>query len=186
MRTARTPQPPGLPGDFWTFLQGSCRLPTAALELLPAAHLPPPVRRLLDHHRDMTSTLAQLHASPLRIEILQQVNRPDRYFREVFLRTEARDEIAAYGVTAVNLDRFLPEQRTAIEGGHGPLGGLLHAFQIPFTSAPFAFFAISAGGFAEPAFQHATAACYGRFNRISRSTGEILAWIAEVLPPHTL
>ncbi len=186
MRPARTNQPPSLPGDFWDFLQRCCRLPTQALELLPAAHLPPPVRRLLDHRRDMTSTLAALHGSALRIEILQQVSRPERYYREVFLRTETSDNIAAYGVTAVNLARFSPAERTAIEGGHGPLGGLLHTFQIPFTSAPFAFFALPAGQFAEPPFLHPTAACYGRFNRLSRSTGEILAWIAEVLPPNPL
>ena len=174
----------GVPESLWEFIRASCRLPFDAFQLRSGPALPEPARGLLHHARDMTSTLAEFHASPLRVEVLQSRRSRETYLREVFLRTTTTDQIVEYGVLAVALDQFTPAQRAEIEAGRMPLGALLHRFQISFVSAPVAFFAASAASLAATPFAaHATSECCGRLNRLSRSTGEPLAWILEILPP---
>ena len=174
----------GVPAALWDFLRESCRLPAHALRRLPPEELPGPAGRLLAHDRDMTSTLAQFHGSALRVEILQQVRQDDIYLREVFLRTQDRDRIVEYGVIAVVWEHFTASQREAILGGHGPLGGLLHQFQIRFTSAPTCFFAVDAALLTRLPFRTtAGVPCYGRFNQLARPSGEAIAWAMEILPP---
>lgn len=162
----------------------ACHLPSDTLHSLPGAALPEPDRSLLDHARDMTSTLADFHRSLLRVEILQQVRQDDLYLREVFLRTQTLDLIVEYGVIAIALEHFTPPQREAIQGGYGPLGGLLHQFKIPFVSAPIRFFSVASAVLTRLPFGGGRSTrCHGRLNHLSRPTGEPLAWILEILPP---
>jgi hypothetical protein len=172
-----------LPDHLWTFISETCALPVAALQMRAPEQLPEPARGRLVHQRDMTSTLAECHGSELRVEILRQKRSGDFYLREVFLRTIAADTIVEYGVIAIALTQFLPEQQRAIEAGAVPLGGLLHHFQIPFQSGPIGFFSLVASDPTNPALaaiNHGTA--YGRFNHLSTPAGEPLAWIMEILP----
>lgn len=174
----------GVPESLWDFMRASCRLSFAAFELRPGAALPEPARGLLDHGSDMTSTLAEFHGSVLRVEVLQCHRSEQIYLREVFLRTVSTDRIVEYGVIAVALDQFTAPQRAEIEAGRTPLGALLHRFQIDFASAPIAFFAAPAGSLAQTPFAVlASGPCYGRLNRLTRISGEPLAWILEILPP---
>jgi hypothetical protein len=172
------------PEHFWKFVGAHCRIDASALQHFPANLLPEPARQLLAHDRDMTSTLAGFHGSPLRVEILQQREDGDTYLREVFLRTRDGNRIVEYGVIAIALTRFTPAQQDAIRTGEIPLGGLLHRFKIPFVSAPIAFFAVPAAGLAQtPLAGLRPSLCHGRLNRLTTPAGEPLAWIMEILPP---
>lgn len=172
-----------VPEALRTFLRTECGLSAEALERVPAAGLPDPERRLLDHPNDMTSTLAAFHGSTLHVEVLQCQRRGDLYLREVHLRA-ASGRLVEYGVIAIALEQFTGEQQDAIQAGRIPLGGLLHRFAIPFTSAPLSFLSIAAKRLAKPEFGAADGVtCYGRFNRLTKPAGEPLAWILEILPP---
>ena len=173
-----------LPEALRNFIREECRIPADVFRPLPGDRLPEPARQLLFHSRDMTSTLGTFHESPLRVEILRRQRENDFYLREVFLRTIAGDAIVEYGVIGIALDQFTPSQQEAIETGQAPLGGLLHRFAIPFTSAPIGFFSIRSGALGATRFSGSKeTTCYGRFNRLTKSTGEPLAWILEILPP---
>jgi hypothetical protein len=174
----------GVPEALWKFLGDACRMPAENLRRIPADALPEPAKQLLVHQRDMTSTLAAFHGSALRVDILQQRRLDDLYLREVFLRTLKGDRIVEYGVIAIAVDQFAPDQQQAIQGGEAPLGALLHRFHIPFASAPLSFFSVPAACLAETPFgavNHST--CFGRFNHLAKPSGEPLAWIIEILPP---
>ena len=184
MRTVEQLIAPALPESFLTFMRENCRIAANAFLPRPAKDLPEPARRLLVHSQDMTSTLATFHESPLRVEILQRQRLNELYVREVFLRTIAANAIVEYGVIAIALDQFTPPQQEAVEAGEIPLGGLLHRFKIPFQSAPISFISVSGESLAQtPLRAPKDTPCYGRFNRLSKPTGEPLAWILEILPP---
>ena len=173
-----------LPETLQRFILRACKLSPEAFHPLPGEQVPEPAHRLLVHRQDMTSTLAAFHESPIRVEVLQSQLHEDGYLREVFLRAASTDAIVEYGVLAVALDQYTPEQRDAIVGGVAPLGALLHRFAIPFVSAPIGYFAIAGSGLAATPFRVApTVVCHGRFNRLAKPTGEPLAWILEILPP---
>jgi len=172
-----------LPEVFWSFLRESCGVPAGAWQHLPAADLPAPARQLLDHPRDMTSTLADFHGDKLRVEVLQQQEAGGLYLREVYLRTQTADTVVEYGVIAIALDQFEPAGQEAIRAGRKPLGALLHEFGIPFVSAPIGFFTITAGSLARtPLGSFCQGTCHGRFNCLSTPAGTPFAWIMEILP----
>jgi hypothetical protein len=175
---------PVLPETLRRFMRQTCRIPADAFRPLVPASMPEPARCLLVHSNDMTSTLAAFHESPLRVEVLQRQREGELYLREVFLRTVPGDAIVEYGVIAIALDQFTAEQQQAVQAGQVPLGGLLHRFKIAFESAPIGFFSASGTALATtPLATPKTAICFGRFNRLTKPTGEPLAWILEILPP---
>ena len=183
MRTVEQVIAPVLPESFLKFMREHCRLPANTFHHLPPQSLPEPARQLLVHSQDMTSTLAAFHESPLRVEILQRQRENDLYLREVFLRTVASDSIVEYGVIAIALEQFTPPEQEAVQAGQIPLGGLLHRFKIPFESAPIGFFSASGDSLAGTPLQTSKGVtCFGRFNRLTKPTGEPLAWILEILP----
>ncbi len=167
-------------------MEESCGLPAGSLEPLPAAALPEPARRLLAHEDDMTSTLAAYHRSELQVEILQTRRAGGLYLREVFLRTATNGRVVEYGVIAIALGQFQPEQQTAIVEGHAPLGALLHRFAVRFVSAPLGFFSAPAAALARtPLAAHGGAhggRHFGRLNCLAQPGGAPLAWIVEILP----
>jgi hypothetical protein len=172
----------GLPEALRTFMQ-HCRIPADAFCPIAGNSLPQPARRLLNHAQDMTSTLAAFHESPLRVQVLQWQRCNNLYLREVFLRTTSADVIVEYGIIAIALEQFPAEAQKAIQAGLTPLGSLLHHAKIPFESAPIGFFATSGAALAAtPLHPGNDVTCHGRFNRLTKSTGEPLAWILEILP----
>jgi hypothetical protein len=183
MRTLEHVIAQGLPVALRTFIHERCRIPADAFCPLPGSSLPEPARQLLDHRQDMTSTLATFHESPLGVNVLQWQRSHDLYLREVFLRTTSTGMIVEYGVIAIALEHFPVEAQEAIQAGRVPLGGLLHRVKIPFESAPIGFFSISGAALgATPLRPASDVTCHGRFNRLTKSTGEPLAWILEILP----
>lgn len=174
----------GLPETLCRFIADACALDVSRFNSRRGADLPQPDRSLLDHDRDMTSTLATHHGSALRVEVLRCRTESGLYLREVFLRTVGADKIVEYGVLAVALAAFSAEARAVIEAGRTPLGAILHQFKIPFVSAPIGFFTAGAASLAATPFTlPAGAIASGRFNRLATPAGETLAWIMEILPP---
>lgn len=173
-----------VPEPLWQFASESCGISAEAVRMLPGDALGEPARRLLVHQRDMTSTLANFHGSALRVDILQQRQLQAMYLREVFLRTVDAGRIAEYGIIAIALEQFTAPQQEAIQAGEIPLGALLHRFQIPFDSSPIGFFSIATDALASTRRAALDGSmCFGRFNRLTKPSGEPLAWIMEVLPP---
>lgn len=184
METTEQPAVQALPTAFVRFMRDACRLPLDAFHALPGASLPAVARRLLDHRRDMTSTLADFHGSALRVEILNVAVTEEYYLREVFLRTTATDRVVEYGVLAVALAAFTTTQRAELTAGRTPLGAILHQFEIPFVSAPLGFFTVPTALLPSlPLLSPAAHQGCGRFNCLSKPSGEPLAWILEILPP---
>ena len=183
MRTVEQVIAEGVPEALRRFMRDSCGIAAESLQPVAGTALPEPARSLLVHAQDMTSTLTAFQGSALRVEVLRCEQSHELYLREVFLRTEI-GRIAEYGVIAIALDQFSPPQREMIEAGRVPLGAVLHQFQISFVSAPMSFFSVKAEELALTLMHPpAGATCYGRFNRLTKSTGEPLAWILEILPP---
>ena len=183
MRTLDHVIAPVLPETLRKFMR-ECRIPASTFHPLPPQQVPEPARRLLVHSNDMTSTLAAFHESPLRVDVLQCRRENEFYLREVFLRTVSGNAIVEYGVIGIALDQFTAPQQDAVEAGETPLGALLHRFKIPFVSAPIGFFSAMGELLADtPLRAPKDSLCFGRFNRLSKPTGEPLAWILEILPP---
>lgn len=173
-----------IPEPLGQFMRASCGLSLDAFHALPGANLPEPARQLLNHHRDMTSTLAEFHGSAIGVEVLQSLRLDGFYLREVFLRATATNRFVEYGVLAVALAQFTAPARAAIEAGRTPLGTILHQFKIPFVSTPLGFFTAPVASLAAtPLAAFASVPCYGRLNCLAQPTGKPLAWILEILPP---
>jgi hypothetical protein len=175
----------GVPELLRELVNDVCRMPEDQFRVVPADMLPSTARKLLDHSRDMTSTLGEHHGKALQVEVLQEGRVEDLYCREVFLRTVDDNSIVEYGVIAIRMEEFAPEQQDAIRAGKVPLGALLHDFKIPFGSAPICFFTVTAEGVSKTPFGGVGltgASSYGRFNQLTKTSGEPLAWIMEILP----
>jgi hypothetical protein len=186
VRTVESAPVHSLPTPLAQFMRETCGLRVDAFRPVTPAGVAEPERSLLCHGVDMTSTLANFHGGPLRVEVLRTGRRPGLYLREVFLRTQAENRIVEYGVISIALDQFSPPQQEAVLAGQVPLGELLHRFAVSFVSAPIGFFSVTGAVLAgSPLAVPAATTCFGRFNCLSRSSGEPLAWILEILPPLT-
>jgi chorismate-pyruvate lyase len=184
MRTFDEAVAQGVPEAFWRFVSKACGVQPEAFQMLDGDAIPEPARQLLVHRRDMTTTLGEFHGSELHVQILHVQRREELYLREVFLRTVDSDRVVEYGVIAIALDQFDAPQQKMIEAGRTPLGEVIHQCNIPFVSAPIGFFSVPARSLATSRFAAVDGpTCYGRFNRLSKPSGEPLAWIVEILPP---
>ncbi len=173
----------GMPESLRRFIVEDCSIPAASFKILPGAELPEPAKQLMFHDEDMTSTLARFYDSQICVDKIQSIERGDVYLREVFLRTKRTHKVVEYGVIAIVLDSFDQEQQGVIKADKEPFGGLLHQFKIDFKSAPVCFFNISAEHLMDPTFEELTGSSFfGRFNRLSKTNGQTLAWIMEILP----
>ncbi len=172
-----------MPTGLREFIQNNCALSMESFRLIKSAEMPQPQRKLLCHDGDMTSTLSAFHGGVLQVEALQKQNRKGTYIREVYLRAGNGGKIVEYGVIAILLQGFDREQRELIEQDREPLGGLLHRFEIKFTSAPLCFFFLSQDAVARnPMAGFGQSRYYGRFNELAKPSGQTLAWIMEILP----
>ncbi|MEO7412922.1 MAG: hypothetical protein ABIZ81_06155 [Opitutaceae bacterium] len=182
MRTVDQVIAEDVPQALRRFMRDCCGIAAESLQPLPGTGMPEPEHKLLVHAQDMTSTLSAFHGSALHVDVLRCQQNQELYLREVFLRTQT-GRLAEYGVIAIALDQFTAPQRAMIEAGRVPLGALLHQFQIPFVSAPMSYFSVKAEELALTLMRPpARTTCHGRFNRLTKPTGEPLAWILEILP----
>jgi len=177
----------GMPESLRRYITEECSIPAAAFTIMPGEKLPDPDKKLLSPPNDMTSTLEQYHKTELYVERIQNFETEDVYLREVFLRTRNSDAVVEYGVIAIVLDSFTDDQRHVIYADYEPFGGLLHQFKIDFDSTPVCFFSILAEYLVDTPFKELEGHnFYGRFNQLTKTNGQNLAWIMEILPERNI
>lgn len=151
---------------------------------VPAAEVPEPYRTLLVHDRDMTRTLEQFHGGVIHLRVLSSYHEGDAYWRESVLELDGSDRPVEFGAIKIHLNRFPEPWRSQILAEHLPLGGILNASGIAYTSRPTAFLRFQADDFIGRAFGlTGPAALYGRQNTLREAAGNVLAEIIEILPP---
>jgi len=157
--------------------------PVARIHVVATAELPSPYRDLLDHDRDMTSTLEAHHSAPLRLLVLRKDVSDGFLTREVVLETSAGAPVE-YGAIRINLNALPAEPRSAVEAGQVPLGAILERFRVSYSCHPTALFRTSCTDLAQAAFKtEYGGALYGRRNRIKGDRGQLLADVIEILAP---
>ncbi len=158
----------------------------APMEFAPvaAAEMPEPYRTLLVHERDMTRTLEQFHAGVIHLRVLSSYHEADAYWRESVLELDGSNRAVEYGAIKIHLDRFPEPWRTLILEERRPLGGILNASGIRYTSRPTAHLRFTPDEFMTRALHLKDGTLlYGRQNALRDDSGHVLAEIIEILPP---
>jgi hypothetical protein len=173
-----------LPLDFF---YKSKEIPNPNIEPVDAESLPERERTLLDHDRDMTSTLSNHHNSQLYIEVLECVSNDNYLLRMVVLKSKESQQSVEFGAIGMNLNLFDSDIRNEIEQGVKPLGGLLEQYSVPYKSGPRAFIKITCDELIASLLQVPEGvSLYGRCNELTNSEGFTLADIVEILPVETI
>jgi len=156
---------------------------TAAVAI-PPDDVPPPYHELLVHERDMTGTLEAHFGQPMVLRVLQKRVEDDLLFRQVLLQGQRDGRTAEFGAIRIDLSCFDGEARQRVEDSRQPLGGILRAFDLPYTSKPSAYLSVDADAFVREALgAGSTTALFGRRNTLTDADGRTMARIIEVLPP---
>jgi chorismate-pyruvate lyase len=160
------------------------RLPLPAIERIEPARIPEPHRSLLVHESDMTSRLESFHQRKIHIRMAARQTRGNEYFREVALELDGTLQPVEFGASKINLDLFPLAAREEILREQQPLGRILYAFDIAFSSRPGAYLRVAADAFIGGTLQLAGAhVLFGRRNTLRDAGGRPLAEIVEILPP---
>jgi len=155
-------------------------------EAVPPESIPEPMRGLLAHNRDMTSTLEQYHGDGIHLRVLSLGNDARSLRREVVLCRDRDGVPVEFGATLAWLDEFEEPWRSEIVASRRPLGGILNASGKPYTSRPSAFLRIRPDGFLRLALGFiGDPDLYGRQNTLRTPEGRVIASILEILPPPT-
>jgi hypothetical protein len=176
---------PHLPATLLQSLAAS-RIANATITWLESDAVPQPYRRLLVHDRDMTSALARYHHDSIALQVLHCEQFPDRYLREVVLRTAGSGKPVEYGLIEILLPSFPAMLHPRILSGEVPLGTLLNESGMPYWSMPQGFFHLPESqlrGIFSP--YPAGKMLYGRYNHLIHEAGHCLARIFEILPNET-
>ena len=169
-----------LPLDFF---YESKDIPKPRITPIAPESLPDNKRKLLDHDKDMTSTLVKHHNSDLYIEVLERVANDNYLLRMVVLKTKDQNLPVEFGAIGMNLEQFDTDIRTEIEHGVKPLGGLLEEYSVAYRSGPRAFFEILSDPLISVLLQIPEGVkLYGRCNELTDPEGFTLADIVEILP----
>lgn len=158
--------------------------PLLVLEPLAPEALPEPARTLLVHHRDMTGTLERHHGGTIHLQVLSGRRDGDSYWRESVLRLDGTEEPVEFGAIHIHLGRFPEPWRRQILEEHRPLGGILNASGMPYSSRPAGYFRVAADAFIADALGARPGEwLHGRRNTLRNAAGEPLAEIVEILAP---
>jgi chorismate-pyruvate lyase len=154
------------------------------VEWMTPDSIPEPLRRLLEHPNDMTSTLEKYHGGEIVLKILALHENGDTLKRKVLLQVESSGKTVEYGAIRIILDRFPQEARNLITGCRIPLGSIMDKFNLPHQNSPTRYFRI----LADPQITlHLNIAdnywLYGRCNTITDDEGSTMAEVVEILPP---
>ena len=165
------------------FYVRSGRAPMEFAVIAPAG-VPEPYRTLLVHERDMTRTLEQFHNGVIHLRVLSSYHEREAYWRESVLELDGSNRAVEYGAIKIHLDRFPQPWRTQILEERRPLGGILNASGIRYTSRPTAHLRFTPDEFMSRALQLRDGTLlYGRQNTLRDDSGQVLAEIIEILPP---
>ena len=151
--------------------------------------LPEPYRSLLVHDDDMTSTLERFHGRALRIHVHSRRREPapdgrDLYSRELVLLAEGMEQPIEFGAIQIRLDLVPPAVREEILAEQRPLGGILNAAGVIYSSHPVGFLRFASDAFINQMLKLSGAnILYGRRNTLFDARGEPFAEIVEILPP---
>lgn len=164
--------------------------PLAALRPLPefqfvtATDIPELYRSLLVHHRDMTSTLQAHHRAKVRVHALRTVRNGNEYLREVVLLLEGSSAPVEYGAIRIALDAFPAAAQQLILEARQPLGAIMEASGITYTSQPKVYICVESDEAMNEALRlPAGCSLFGRCNVIYDTQGRTLADLVEILPP---
>lgn len=176
---------PTLPATLLQSVAAS-RLAEVRLVWVEPDSIPQPFRRLLVHDRDMTTSLARFHRDTITLQVLHGEHFPDRYLREVVLRTARVGRAVEYGLIEILLPSFPAMMHPRILAGEVPLGSLLNQSGLPYWSMPQGFFHL-AGRHLDGIFGENSGGrtLYGRYNHLIHEAGHCLARIFEILPNDT-
>ena len=160
-----------------------------AVEKIDALAMPEPYRSLLAHESDMTSTLEKFHGHTLHIRV--QRSRRERtaeghdvYCRELVLLADGLEQPVEFGAIQMFLDRFSAAVQVEILAEHHPLGAILNASGLKYTSRPAGFLRFASDPFINGLLQlSGVQILYGRRNTLFNAGHEPLAEIIEILPP---
>jgi chorismate-pyruvate lyase len=156
------------------------------LEEIDPEEVPAPYKSLLVHQHDMTSTLENHHGGRIHLRLIGKLLRGSEYFREVALLVEGTEKPVEFGAIKINLDLFPETARRQILEEHWPLGHILKESGIKFTSEPRAFLRVASDKLINSVLNLSGAhLLYGRRNTLFDRSGQSLAEIVEILPPHT-
>jgi len=151
---------------------------------IAAEELPPPYRQLLDHQRDMTSTLERFHGTRTHLRVLRAGVRNGVFEREVVLALDGSDKPVEFGALTVHLELLPVGVRGLVTAGQRPFGGILVEQGVRFSSHPKAFIRVEPDATICRALALISpATLYGRCNALHDGNGRVLADIVEVLPP---
>jgi hypothetical protein len=158
--------------------------PLLEFRLIDGAGMPEPYRSLLVHQRDMTRTLERFHGAPIHLRVLSSHQDGGAYWRESVLELDRRNQAVEFGAIKIHLAHFAEPWRSEILAEHRPLGGILNASGVRYTSRPSAYLRVSADAFITGVLRLTGApTLYGRQNTLRDSEGHVLAEIVEILPP---
>ena len=151
-----------------------------------AADVPAPYRTLLVHERDMTRTLENFHGGAIHLRVLSSYHEGDAYWRESALELDGSNRPVEFGAIKIHLNRFPEPWRAQILAEHLPLGGILNASGLGYSSRPTAYLKFTPDEFITCALHlEGTGLLYGRQNTLRNAQGIVLAEIIEILPVTT-
>jgi hypothetical protein len=146
--------------------------------------MPEPARSLLVHERDMTRTLEHFHLGSLHLRVISRRRSGDSYWRESVLELDGSNRPVEFGAIRIDLSRFAEPWRSRILEEHLPLGGILNASGVRYSSRPTAYLRFQPDAFITCALHFSESVpVYGRQNALRDSAGNILAEIIEIVPP---
>lgn len=159
--------------------------PLPPVSWISPEQIPQPHRDLLVHDSDMTSTLENFHGESIHLEVLHTDIKHGVLHREVVLLLDSSNRPVEYGAIEIQLDVFPEPWRTEITAGKRPLGALLNASGIAYTSQPAGFFRLPPDDFLIRALNLPSPSdpvLFGRRNTLRKVEGPVLAEIVEILP----
>lgn len=159
------------------------------LEQPGTASMPEPYRSLLVHDEDMTSTLERHHREPIVLRVLGRLLEDEVLQRRVLLVGEKSGRVVELGAIRIELGRFPSAARAEVEAGVRPLGAILTASGMAFTSRPRQFFALRPASGVRSLLELSSefgpggdSLLFGRHNVLLAADGGRLAEVVEILP----
>ena len=161
------------------------KIPPLEYEKIDGERVPEPYGQLLVHQGDMTSRLEQFHGDKIQVRKLTSSSDGQSYFREVVLHTIDEGKPVEYGGIEVILTNLPEDIRKEVLTAKSPLGGILNAYRMSYSSSPLAYLKVTADEAIKTALslREEPMTLYGRSNRITDHSGKEIARIVEILPP---
>ena len=181
------PEPETITSDDFAPLKKSYALISQTVpdtQIISGEQMPAIPRKLLDHTRDMTSTLHHFSAEPITLRAMQFRRKGNLYIRQVILLTEKSKRPIEFGAIQIHLNQFSKQALEEILHGTMPLGAIIELHGIKHQSKPKNLFCVHS----DKVINHAldikgTEKLYGRCNTLSDNKGNTLAEVVEILPP---